>query len=294
MSSEEKKQDAVRVANVPSFLHPQHVPDLARLGRNGDGGYLVARADVLKSDWLIALGINDDWSFERNFVNMNNVAIDAYDASVGVRVFWQRFWRRFTRGRKMDESAKPWSIATLWHAYQTGKQLPKDAEDHLMANHWWVTLREYLKFFRGKRRHHLKFVGDPAQEETISLLRSLDRAVGNDAREIFFKIDIEGSEYDILDQIIHFAHRTSGLTIEFHSCRERIDTIEDFVRRYPLRLIHTHINNYSKQDDDGIPFAIELTFSSEPAMGAAFVTPHAKDMPNTLDAPDYHIRFLPD
>ena len=45
----------------------QSASDLVRIGRNNDGGYLVSKSDIEKSDVLIGLGINDDWSFERNF-----------------------------------------------------------------------------------------------------------------------------------------------------------------------------------------------------------------------------------
>jgi len=54
-------------AVLPSFLAYKTADDLTRIGRDHDGGYLISLADLMASDTLIGLGINDDWSFERDF-----------------------------------------------------------------------------------------------------------------------------------------------------------------------------------------------------------------------------------
>ena len=55
-------------AILPKFFHYYTGNDLIRIGRNHDGGYLIAKVDIEKSDLLISFGISDDWSFERDFV----------------------------------------------------------------------------------------------------------------------------------------------------------------------------------------------------------------------------------
>jgi hypothetical protein len=55
------------LANLPITLDFQPAHDLLRLGRDYDGGYLVSSADVIQTEMLISLGINDDWSFEEKF-----------------------------------------------------------------------------------------------------------------------------------------------------------------------------------------------------------------------------------
>jgi hypothetical protein len=48
------------LANLPITLDFQPAHDLLRLGRDYDGGYIVSSADVIQTEMLISLGINDD------------------------------------------------------------------------------------------------------------------------------------------------------------------------------------------------------------------------------------------
>ena len=72
---------------IPNFFSIKQATDLVRIGRDYDGGYLVSKSDIQKTDTLIGLGINDDWSFEEDFLSENKVSIYAYDASVSKNFF---------------------------------------------------------------------------------------------------------------------------------------------------------------------------------------------------------------
>ena len=67
---------------LPNFLKFKQAKDLIRIGKNNDGGYLISEKDLKKSDFLLSLGICDDWSFESDFLEKNNVPLHAYDASL--------------------------------------------------------------------------------------------------------------------------------------------------------------------------------------------------------------------
>ena len=54
---------------------------LIRLGRNGDGGYLVAKTAIEKADALLGYGIQDDISFEEDFSNKYKKPSYGYDCS---------------------------------------------------------------------------------------------------------------------------------------------------------------------------------------------------------------------
>ena len=54
-------------AHLPNFFSVKQARDLVRIGKKYDGGYLVSQSDIEKSEILIGLGINDDWSFEIDF-----------------------------------------------------------------------------------------------------------------------------------------------------------------------------------------------------------------------------------
>ena len=59
----------------------------------------------------------------------------------------------------------------------------------------------------------------------------------------FKKIDIEGDEYKILDQIIKNSEYLTGLVIEFHNVSINIEKIVSFIKRLPLELIYIRPNN---------------------------------------------------
>ena len=60
-----------RVNKKYSFLKPLKIPNLVRLGRNADGGYVVDLNVIKKSNILISFGMGSDWSFELDCIKKN-------------------------------------------------------------------------------------------------------------------------------------------------------------------------------------------------------------------------------
>ena len=232
--------------------------DLIRLGKANDGGYLVSAKDVLSSDVLLGLGINDDWSFERDFVGLNDVPLLAYDGSVSRKIFWSR------------------AFTSIYNPFK--------------FRYWYRAQGAFATFFRGRHQHIEKFVGAEDGPKTVSMARLLREAPPG---RLFLKVDIEGSEYSILDDIVQHSLRTAGLVIEFHDCHQKWDRIGAFIDRYPLPLVHVHANNYAGVDEaTGVPMVLELTFSSTSATRAAVGDqPHPLDMPNDPNAAEITISF---
>ena len=61
------------------ILKPKYNNDLIRIGRDNDGGYLVEKKSFENTECLISLGINDDWSFEEDFLKKKNIIIKCFD-----------------------------------------------------------------------------------------------------------------------------------------------------------------------------------------------------------------------
>ena len=75
------------------------------------------------------------------------------------------------------------------------------------------------------------------------------------------KVDIEGSEYEILEDIKLYSKRINCLIIEFHDIKKNLKKIYNFVDKIKnLKSIHIHGNNINKLDKHGYPYAIEITF----------------------------------
>jgi hypothetical protein len=243
------------------IFRPVQPASLVRLGRSYDGGYLVDSRDVKAADSIIGLGIYDDWSFEKAFVAQNDVPVLAYDGSVSAPHFAGRIVRA------------------------AGNLQPR------------VFLRsiglfvDYLRFFSGRRRHFQSFVASTELKPSVTFADVISELKRRGLSRTFLKVDIEGAEYAVLDELVANAGMTTGLAIEFHDCIQHIDEIGRFVERYSLRLVHVHANNFSPVSPDGVPDALELTFSSSPQNETGCELPHALDRPNKRGVPDIAIAF---
>ena len=62
--------------------------NLIRIGPNRDGGYVIDKRVIKKTKTIVTCGLNDDWSFEKEFTKKNRkCAVYAYDHTVDIN-FW--------------------------------------------------------------------------------------------------------------------------------------------------------------------------------------------------------------
>jgi hypothetical protein len=60
---------------LPKIFKPYFCSNLIRLGKNNDGGYLVNKFDVDKTENLFTFGIGEDISFEDDFLKINDSCV---------------------------------------------------------------------------------------------------------------------------------------------------------------------------------------------------------------------------
>ena len=232
--------------------------DLVRIGRDHDGGYLVSQADIERSDHLIGLGMFDDWSFEESFVGINDVPVTVYDASVNYKFWIQRVFVEFLKN--------PIGFYGL------------------------SRLISYQRFFRNHRTHIKKFIGVDTSDPLFLTLDEVFAACPG--KSIFVKIDIEGSEYRLLDSLVKHQDRLSGLAIELHDCDLHLGALARFVEEFDIPIAHIHANNYAPiRAEDELPLSIEMTFSRYSEWEKAAEMPHKLDMNNKIGRPDIHLEF---
>ena len=249
---------------LPAFLWPNVCDDLHRLGRDFDGGYLVSQRDVLGSDFLLSCGIFDDWSFERDFLKSReeSTPLVAFDPTVGAGFFWGRVRSSLPR------LAKP-------------QMLYRDLK----------TLVDYYRFFSGPQRRHIKsLVGAPHFQNSVSIADFIDSEFSG--LNGFCKIDVEGSEYRLFDELVEVKEKITGLAIELHDIDLHLDRIERFLTDMDMTVIHCHPNNYGGLTTEGLPLVIELTLSSaSDATTTVSHLPHDSDMNNDRNGPVYFSTF---
>jgi hypothetical protein len=111
---------------------------------------------------------------------------------------------------------------------------------------------EYQQFFQGNRKHWEEFIGPN------NFVQALD-CIGVD--QVFIKMDIEGSEYPLIDLFVEHHKRIVGIAMEWHHCANRNskwrEAVEKLQQHYDI--VHLHGNNHVTPDADGIFGCMELT-----------------------------------
>ena len=271
---------------LPNFLNPCKFDDLIRIGKANDGGYIVRSQDIANTKNLISLGISFDFSFEEEFVKKNKkINISTYDGSVGFRYYFKRCKYRIK-----------------FFVLKPNKKNFLNVIDGLKS---FLEFAIFFKFNLFSRIKHVeKFV-----TSDISVFKDFEKSYGykpesikftdiisKNLSSVFLSIDIEGGEYDLLDQICKYSNNLTGLNIEFHNVQENLEKIETFVKNCNLLLIHTHINNFGPIIK-GIPSVVELSFSrnlEKNKQGNSRLTnylPIDLDQPNNTNGVDYLVTF---
>lgn len=254
-----------------SFIAPDVVDDLIRVGGPHDGGYVLPKSVIAETKFLVSLGINDDWSFDEQFRRLkSDIPIHAYDYSISKKVLIKR---------------------TL----ETGLRasLGKAPIDEVRRG--FRAFRSYGNFFRGPIRHFKERVYNRADGPLdVTLETVLHRAESN---KVFLKIDIEGDEYRLVQPILEASDRIVGMAIEFHNTDPLRMVFVSSVRRLQehFEIVHLHANNYQGIAADGVPEALEITFAAKSGRRSSerrtsLPIPDV-DSPNNPATPDYRLRF---
>ena len=248
----------------PVDLKPKYSYKLIRLGRNKDGGYLVDKKSIMKSKCLVTIGISTDWSFEESFKKRKSVPIHCYDYSLTTGFF------------------VVYAIKSFLQLFQ-GKISP-----FLLAI---KTVIKYFFFFQAPVRLYKERIGC-ANEKVLSINEVISRIPKKYREQVFIKMDIEGSEDRVLDELVDNASIFSGLVIEFHDADLHIDRISNFLNQFSLELIHVHANNNWGLGSDDNAQLLEMTFSRySTVISAESSLPHALDRTNNIALPEIALEF---
>ena len=266
---------AIAPERLPSdlaFLAPIESVGLMRVGNpHRDGGYVVPGAAVTESDTLISFGVGTHWSFESHFKQLNPAAnVHAYDHTVGKL----RFKRDYQRG------------LVKFLLFRTS------LADLSQRRRIW---RSYRAFFSSQATHFQEEIHHGGTKPTYA---SIDKVFSRTrSQSIFLKIDIEGSEYSIIDDVLRYAPRIKCIAIEFHDTEALRDTFCSAVKRWQraFHIVHLHGTNLNHVAPDGLPNCVEMTFAAGVAPANSKLRcslPLAGlDSPNNPKQPDRKLRF---
>ena len=218
---------------LPSILKPQQSikSNLVRIGPKKDGGYIIDKRIIKKTTKIVTCGLHDEWSFEKEFQFRNKkCTVLAYDHTVNNNFWLSRLKRDIISFLKLK------------------KLTPKKILDIFKYIDYYI-------FFSKKNFHYeKKIVFKKKNKNEITITEIL-----KDLKDLILKIDIEGDEYKILNEIHKNQKKINLLIIEFHYISKNILKIKKFLSKSNLKIIHIHANNYGGIDKKNLPTTLELT-----------------------------------
>lgn len=251
-----------------SFLQPYIVDDLQRIGNLTDGGYVMTLSAITNIDCLLSLGLGENWSFEESFSQINRCAsIEIYDNTISFFFFVKKSLNGVVKLLLLKES---------WVSVKAR----------------FSRLLNYFSFwYRNPRnKHHKVQINNKSFEQVLSRIPT-DSIIG-------LKIDIEGSEWEILEQIIKHQSRFGFIVIEIHDFDLHVLQLKDFLGQLSglLVLSHLHANNFEGLGRNGFPRVFEITLLSDPEICSlrerrTELPIDGMDAPNAKNRPDFLIKF---
>jgi len=265
------------LVKLPKIFKPKFFSKLERIGNLNDGGYVISSLSIKNSKYLVSLGIYDDWSFERDFLNRNkNCKLYAYDNYPTNSFFFKYYAKKL-----------------VYFFFDLNLKSFFSKLDIIFF---------YYFFFNKTKKIHIKKLVVPNKFLNLNnnfdnkLIKFNDIFKGLGKKKIFLKIDIEGNEYRLLDDIIRSNIDFEGIVIEFHNCDLMFKNIEAFIKKINLDLIHVHVNNYGQIYRSNFPAVIELSFSkkkyNQPLRKKVNYPLKFLDSPNDKLKKDFNINFI--
>lgn len=244
-------------------LKPKHQYELLRIGNKNDGGYLVEKSSFQNSDFLIGLGINDDWSFEKKF-KKDFIGVDN---QLSLKFLFKNFLLSFI---------SIFSRAAILNPLYSFLKIID-----------YMSMRD--KFIQATVSDY-----DNSELGFISLKTIFTKIIKTPKKsKVFLKSDIEGSEYRILNDILRYEDFLSGLVIEFHDVDLNKDKIIDFSNKLNLELVHIHPNNFGGVDSKNNPLVLEISYSKNPTKtGDTSKLPNLLDRPNDIKRRELNLNFI--
>lgn len=263
------------------LLHPRTYPSMIRLGRDRDGGYVVPEDQIRHCSLLISLGLSDDVSFDRDFLARNpGTRLIGIDSRVNG-------W--FLARRLLTSSVKAVKY-TL-----TGNRLKRRFNTDGVRDCVALPL-----LYRDPNVRLRKWVGRESGPERITLSEILALSPDAGVHDVFLKMDIEGTEYEIVPEILRNARRIRCIAAEFHYLDTQTADFNKAMRTLSDQfvVVHIHGNNWGAYDAGlEFPVAVEITllnrdaFEGELPLSEASYPLEGLDRPCNPGKADYGLVF---
>jgi len=223
-----------------NFLKPKIISSLIRLGKNFDGGYIVSQELIKKSDGLISFGYGNDSSFELDYINITQKEVHIYDYTYSIIILTKvlfKYFRRFLTFRKKKEDI-------IYH-YK------------ILKTYFKILQNKNISFFQKRVTRLKKEKIDVNIQEIFNKFRN---------NNLVLKCDIEGAEYEIVEDLLLHKNQICMMIFEFHWIDKKKYLFLEKIKKIQenFSIIHIHGNNHFNFLEDGsnIPIILEITFAN--------------------------------
>jgi hypothetical protein len=259
--------DAVQLSDV----RPVACGSLVRVGSANDGGYVVPIEAIEAADALLSFGLSHDWTFERDFRTRNpNAVIHCYDHTVS-------------------------ALTTLQYSLGQAARFAVRRKSRYLRRAF--TFVDYPLFFRGTNVHFRQRIWSDRDGDSATIDDAFARL--NSGSRVFVKMDIEGGEYRVLDDVLRHATDVVALTVEFHDVDilpSRFNALISAIK-CNFHIVHIHGNNMGGVTPFHFPTSPEITFlnkrffASVPEPSRLVYPVPGLDRPNHPDLPEFKFEF---
>ena len=259
-----------------NFILPYSTETLFRLGVEKDGGYIVDKKIIDKSNILVSFGMADEYSFEIDFLKRNEKnKVYIFDYSINHKFYIKEILKNIKRILKFKRKFK--DLKNILKIYSNFKKFIK---------------KDRVYFFSKKISNNI------TNEEDMKIAEVFQKIKLETEEEITLKIDIEGDEYNIIDDVLSYEKNIAQIVMEYHDTHKKKDLFFNNVKKFQkfYNIIHIHGNNYRDFNSDGFPINIEITFCKKKYINEnskkSYIFPIQKlDFPNNPKSSDLQIKF---
>jgi hypothetical protein len=253
-----------------SDLQPVACASLVRVGNAHDGGYVVPLDAVKAAHALVSFGLSHDWTFERDFRKYNaDAVVHCYDHTVSVGTAF-----RYSIGQILRVALRR---PGAWRRTLT-----------------WI---DYKRFFRSEATHFKQRIWRDNQDNSATIDDVFSRLPAE--RPVFVKMDIEGGEYQVIDDLLRHSPDIVAMAIEFHDIDTAASLFNSFIEKIKrdFHIVHLHANNMGGMTPFKFPVAPEITFlnksffSSVPQPSSLKYPVEGLDRPNNPRLPEFEFEF---
>ena len=224
---------------LPTIFLPVHKKNLLRVGSKYDGGYILTKEIVEKTNFLLSFGLSFDWQFEEDFLEKKNAKINihVYDHTIDKRAFLKFTYESILKTILNPFRKVNWSNIFKYFSYI-----------HFFDNIQIIHFQEKVWWNNNKNNSTINKIFERIDDDNI-----------------FLKMDIEGSEYRVIEKILNYDEKIVGMAIEFHEVDILYDTWLDLINKIKdkFNIVHIHANNFSEIGTKKIPNAWEITFENK-------------------------------